>query len=169
MTFFRPPFLRLKSQLGRLGINARSSICHLKNSYASFKSQIRAHFSQKAYLLYSLLSSLSKSLLGLSLWHSPTPRPCISPSGQSPHPRGLCWLTYLCVPITQHSVWQGMNANTFQKMNKWVNKWKNEWVISQRGGKIEQKKRWSSNVRVYLKLWHGKKPRASIQTERNHI
>lgn len=42
----RASLTRQKAQLGRLGVSARASACHLTSSYTSFKSQIRAHLLQ---------------------------------------------------------------------------------------------------------------------------
>ena len=42
----RASLTRQKAQLGRLGVSARASACHLTSSYTSFKAQIRAHLLQ---------------------------------------------------------------------------------------------------------------------------
>lgn len=135
--------MREKAQLGRLEIGTRAWMCHLTNSYASFKSLIRAlllqgysslrpapqaqgsispaHACHKATTPTSASSSTWAAMAGLPLWvHHPA----------------------LCPVQTQHSL--------FQKMKEQ----KNEWVIPIRE-QAEGKETVGSHVMAFLRFQVG--------------
>lgn len=111
MNVVRPP-LRGKASLGRLGVNARPFTYHLKNSCASFKSQVRAPLLKEGFSALKTPPQTQQAFVGSVSPGTRQPRPtrCVRPSVSSSPWATLADLP-LCVPIAQLAGKEGQHIS----------------------------------------------------------